>query len=65
MEYYSAIKKEQNNIICSNMDELEILTLSELSQKEKGKNHMIYLHVESKIWHKWTYLQNRNKLMDI
>ena len=25
---------------------------------------MISLHVESKIWHKWTYLQDRNRLTD-
>ena len=33
MEYYSAIKKEQNNAICSNMDGLKIIILSEVSQK--------------------------------
>ena len=42
MEYYSAIK-EQNNAICSNMDELESLLPSEVSQKEKDKYHMISL----------------------
>ena len=36
-------KKEQNNAICSNMEELEILVLSEVSQKEKDKYHMISL----------------------
>ena len=35
MEYYSAIKK-QNNAICSNML-LGIIILSEVSQKEKDK----------------------------
>ena len=39
-EYYSAIKKEQNNAICSNMDGLETLILSEVNQKEKDKYHM-------------------------
>ena len=34
--------------------ELEIIILSEVSQKEKDKYHMISLSVESKIWHKWT-----------
>ena len=34
-------KKEQNNAICSNMDELETLILSAVSQKEKDKYHMI------------------------
>ena len=34
-------------------------------QEEKDKYHMISLYVEYKIWHKWTYLWNRNKLTDI
>ena len=28
-------------------------------------NTNYHLHVESKIWHKWTYLRNRNRLTDI
>ena len=43
MEYYAAIKKEQNNVICSTWMELEILILSEVSQKEKDKYYMISL----------------------
>ena len=35
-------KKERNNAICSNMD-LEITILSEVSQTEKDKYHMISL----------------------
>ena len=36
--------------------QLEILILSEVSQKEKDKYHMISLiYVESKTWHKRTY----------
>ena len=34
-------KKELNNAICSNMDGLEIIILSKVSQKEKAKYHMI------------------------
>ena len=46
--------------------ELKILILSEVNQKEKDKCHMIsVLYVESNIWHKYTYLQKRNKLMDM
>ena len=33
--------KKENNAICLNMDELETLILSEVSQKEKEKHHMI------------------------
>ena len=43
VENYSIVKKEQNNI-CSNMDawmDLKIIMLSEESQTEKNKYHMI------------------------
>jgi len=36
-------KKEWSNAICSNLDGLEVITLSEVSQKEKDKYHMISL----------------------
>ena len=42
--------------------ELEILILSEV-RKRKTNTIWYHLHVESKIWHKWTYLQHRNRLM--
>ena len=46
--------------------DLEIVILSEVSQREKEKHHMISLYVESKKkWYKWTYLQNRNRLTDL
>ena len=46
--------------------QLEMIILSEVSQKEKDKYHMISLiYVESKIWYKWTYLWNRNRITDI
>ena len=35
MEYYLAVKKEWNNAIGSNMINLEIVILSEISQKDK------------------------------
>ena len=36
-------KKEWNNTICSNMDGIEMIILSEVSQKKKDKCHMILL----------------------
>ena len=36
-------KKEQNNVICSNVDATRIIILSEVSQKEKDKYHIISL----------------------
>ena len=59
MEYYSAIKKEWTNAMCSNMDGQEII-LRGISQTEKDKYCMISLTLVSKKWYKWTYLQNRN-----
>ena len=37
VEYYSAIKKEWNTAICSNMDGHRNIILSEAHQKEKEK----------------------------
>ena len=42
MEYYSAIKKEQNNAICSNMDGPRDCHTACISQTEKDK-YMILL----------------------
>ena len=43
MESYSAIKKSKIMPFAATWMELETLILSELSQKEKGKYHMISL----------------------
>ena len=65
MEYYSTIKKEWNNAICSNMDgTTDYHTKWSKSERERQIPYDI-TYVESKIWHKWTYLWNRNRLTDI
>ena len=43
MEYYSAIKKNKIIPFAATWMELETLILSEVSQKEKDKHHMISL----------------------
>ena len=43
MEYYSAIKKNNITPFVATWMELETLLLSEVSQKEKDKYHMISL----------------------
>ena len=43
VEYYSAIKKNKIMPFIATWIELEILILSEVSQKEKDKYHMISL----------------------
>ena len=53
IEYYSAIKKNKIMPFAATWIELETLILSEVSQKEKNKYHMISLtHLESSIGHK-------------
>ena len=43
IEYYSAIKKNEIMPFAARWMELETLILSEVSQKEEGKYHMISL----------------------
>ena len=43
VEYYSAIKKNEITPFAATWMELETLILSEMSQKDKGKYHMISL----------------------
>ena len=43
MEYYSVIKKNKILLFAATWIELETLILSEVSQKEKDKYHMISL----------------------
>ena len=49
MKYYLAIKKNETVSFAATWVQLEISILSEISQKEKGKYHMInHIYVESK-----------------
>ena len=43
MEYYSAIKKNEIKSFAATWMQLEAIILSEVSQKEKDKYHMISL----------------------
>ena len=43
MEYYSAMKKNEIIPFAATLLDLEIITLSEVSQKEKGKCHITYM----------------------
>ena len=54
MEYYSAIKKNKIMPFATTLMQLEIIILSEVSQKEKDiyQTYISNLYVESKIQHK-------------
>ena len=60
--YYSAIKRNGILPFVATWMNLEIIILSEESQ-EKTNTICYHLYVESKIWHRGTYLQSR-RLMD-
>ena len=66
MEYYSAIKKEWDNAICSNMDgPRDYHTKWSKPDRERQIPYDITYMLNLKKWYKWTYLQNRNSLTDI
>ena len=48
MDYYSAMKKKERMPFAATWLELEIMILSEVSQTEKDKYHILSLMVESK-----------------
>ena len=52
MEYYSAIKKNKIMPFAATRMDLEIVILSEVSQTEKDKYHMILLICGIKKWYK-------------
>ena len=45
--------KKGDNAVCSSIDGLEIIILSEV-RKRSTDTIWYHLHVESKIWHRWT-----------
>ena len=67
MEYYSAIKKSEKMLFAATRMCLAIVILSEVSQIEKDKYHMISFicGIWKKKGYKWTYLQNRNRVTDV
>ena len=53
--------KEQNNAVCNNMNGPRDYH----TKSERERQISYHLHVESKTWYKWTYLQNRNRLTSL
>ena len=64
MKNYSTIKKNEKLPFSATWMELDIPMLND-TRKKKTNIIWYQLHVEYKIWHKWAYLWNRNKLTDI
>ena len=66
MEYYSAIKKEQNSVICGNMDESRDCH-TEWSKSERGKqiSHINTYMWNLEKWYRWSGLQGRNLDTDV
>ena len=64
MKVYSAMKRMPWCHLQQTWINPEIITLSEVRQR-RANTIWYHLHVKSKIWYKWTYLQNRNWLSDI
>ena len=64
MEYYSATRKSEIIPFAATWMDLEIIILNEVTQRETDT---IWhdLNMESKIWHRWTYIWKRNRLTDI
>ena len=63
-KYYSAMKKEWNNAICSSMD-VPRDDHTKWNMSDRERQIWYHLYMESKIWYKQTYLENRNRLIAI
>ena len=63
--YYSAMKKNKIMPFAATCMDLEIVILSEVSQTQNNKHHMILLIYGIKKGCKWTYLQNACRVTDI
>ena len=54
-------KNVWNNVVCSNMNILRDYCTKLIMSDKEWQIPWYHSCVESKIWHKWTYLQNKNK----
>ena len=66
MELLLGHKKEWNNAICNNVDgPIDYHIKWSKSDREKWISYDITYMLNLKIWYKWIYLQNRNRLTNI
>lgn len=59
------IKTNWNNAIYSNMNGPRDYYTKWSKSGKKDNYHMYHVYVESEIWHKGTYWQNRNRLIEL
>ena len=64
MEYYPAIKKNEIMPFAATWMDLEIVILSEVSQRQRQIYDITYVW-NLKTGYKWTYLQSRNRVTDV
>ena len=65
MEYYSAIKKERNWVICGEVDGSRDCH-TEWSKSERENKYSILTYIWNlKKWYRWTGLQGRNRDTDV
>ena len=66
MEYYSAIKKERNWVICRDMDGPRVChTEGSKSEREKEISYINAYIWNLEKWYRCTYLQGRNRDVDV
>ena len=64
IECYSAIRKNEIMPFATTWVDLEIIIGREEVRQEKTNTAWQHVHMESKLWRKWTHLRNRNRLRD-
>ena len=64
IECYSAIRKNEIMPFATTWVDLEIIIGREEVRQGKTNTAWQHVHVESKLWRKWTHLWNRNRLRD-
>ena len=63
IKYFSATHKKSGMMpFAATWMDIEVITLSKVTQKDNNKYYIISLIYKYKMWHKWTHLWNRKIL---
>ena len=57
MDYYSAVERNEVMTFAATYTDLEIIILSDVKLERERQVPWYHLYVETKIWHKWIYLE--------